>query len=98
MSIAAWFKPPRQLVTLFLLAAIVSTAAIGWLAWQLLASDRIDAMQRAAEDRDRTADGAVLAFESTLAALDRSLTADAIGSSHAPALPAGTVMVRFDRY
>ena len=97
MSIAAWFKPPRQLVTLFLLAAIVSTAAIGWLAWQLLASDRIDAMQRAAEDRDRTADAAVLSFERTLAALDRSLAADAFGSSSTSGLPAGTVIVKFDR-
>ena len=97
MSIAAWFKPRRQLVTLFLLAAIVSTAAIGWLAWQLLASDRNDAIQRAAEDRERTADAAAVAFDRSLAALDRSLTSDSTESDRAAPLPAGTTIVRFAR-
>ena len=95
MSVAAWFKPPRQLVTLFLVAALVSTAAIGWLAWQLLARDRNEAMQRAAEDRERMADAAVVALDHTLAALDRSLSADSIAADRDATLPAGTTIVTF---
>jgi len=40
--VLGWFRPPRQVVTLFFVAAVASTATLGWLTKQLLARDRAE--------------------------------------------------------
>ena len=89
MALIDWFRPPRQIVALFLVAAVASTATVAWLTWQLLASERIELAQRLDEDRDRAADAAALGIERQLASIDRHLDA----ASAAESLIAGAAVV-----
>ena len=72
-----WFRPPRQVVTLFFIAAVASTATLGWLTWRLLASERAELAQRLDEDRERAADAAAVGIERQLASLERRLDSPA---------------------
>jgi hypothetical protein len=58
MDVAAWFRPPRQVVTTFVAVAALSAAALGGLAWQLLAQDRDLAVRRQQIELDARAGGA----------------------------------------
>ena len=39
MMLRKWLRPPRHVLTVFLIVAIVSAAALAWLAWLLLEQD-----------------------------------------------------------
>ena len=36
MPFQDWFRPPRQVMLVFLMVALVSTGALGYLTWHLL--------------------------------------------------------------
>jgi hypothetical protein len=40
MSLAAWLRPPRRTLTLFVCLMAALGIALGWLAWQVLQRDR----------------------------------------------------------
>ena len=40
MRVRDWFQPPRQMLLVFFVVALASTAALGWLTWELLVLDR----------------------------------------------------------
>jgi hypothetical protein len=56
MPLAAWFRPPRQVLTIFVTVAGVSAVALGGLAWQLLEQDRDLEAQRRQFQLEQTAD------------------------------------------
>ena len=90
MALLDWFRPPRQVVALFLLAAVASTTTLAWLTWQLLASDRVERTQRLADDRDRAADAAALGIERQLSLLERLLDS----TTPVEPMPQGAVAIR----
>ena len=73
MPLRDWFRPPRQLMLVFLAVALVSTGALGWLTWHLLAEDQASERQRRLDELDHAADTAVAAMGRDVAALDRLL-------------------------
>ena len=77
MPLGEWFKPPRQLMLAFLVVAMVSTSALAWPSWQLLAQD----------DLDYAADAAAAAADRQVAALEHGL------DGPAPALTSGDFAV-----
>jgi len=67
-----WFQPPRHVLVLFVLVAVVPAAALAWLSWHLLAQDRALEGQRVQERLDHTADLIATALDRRLAeAVDR---------------------------
>src|SRR5262245_36501222 len=73
MALRDWFRPPRQLMLVFLVVAAASTTALAWLTFQLLTQEQAAERQRRLEDLDRVADRAAAAIERQLAALDARL-------------------------
>lgn len=69
MPVSAWFRPPRQILTIFLAVAVVSAVALGGLAWQLLEQDRDLETQRRQVELEQTADALVAAMQQALADL-----------------------------
>ncbi len=75
-------KPSRkQLLVVFLAVAVVPAALAGWLAWRLLAQDRIMAQERLHELLERRADEVVQSVSRALGAL----------AQDSPNLPPGAV-------
>jgi signal transduction histidine kinase len=77
MPLLDWFRPPRQVVTLFFVAAVASTATLGWLTWQLLVRDRTELAQQLDDDRDGAVAAAALGIERHIASLERRLDSPA---------------------
>lgn len=81
-------KPARkQLLVVFLAVTVLPAALAGWLAWRLLAQDRIIAHERLREIRERRADEVVQSLSRALAALARdarSLPQGAVKALDAP--------------
>jgi signal transduction histidine kinase len=73
VTLGAWLRPPRHLLILFGVVIGVSTAALAWASWQILAQDRALAARRAAEARETAATAAVGALQQRLAELEASL-------------------------
>ncbi len=93
MAARDWFRPPRQMLLVLFVVALVSTVTLGWLAWELVALDREAAGRRQLEDLGRAADRATAGLDRHLTALDRRLDPDApVGADEA--LPAGAALVR----
>ena len=40
MSWLDWFRPPRNLLTLYLAGTLAAVVALGWLGWRLLDQER----------------------------------------------------------
>ena len=66
MRLREWLRPPRHLLVVFLAVALVSSAALGWLGWQLLKQDASLESQRRQERLDRAADLAAAAMQRSL--------------------------------
>ena len=90
MGVAAWVKPPRQVLLIFVLVAAASAAALGALAWQLLDQDRDLELQRRQVRLEQQADALVVAMQQSLASLQALLA-----SAHDPevSLPSGVVLI-----
>jgi signal transduction histidine kinase len=69
MAIRDWLRPPRQVLVVFLAVAIVSTGALGWLAWRVLRQDAELEIQRQRVALEQAADAAVGAMQQSLASL-----------------------------
>ena len=55
MSFAQWFRPPRQVLAVFLCLMLVFGGAMGWLGWQLIEQERARESQRVQERLERAA-------------------------------------------
>ena len=73
MRFREWFRPPRHILTVFLGAAVVSGAALGWLGWLLLEQDKAVEMQRRQERLDVAADRAVAVMQRSVGDLEARL-------------------------
>jgi signal transduction histidine kinase len=85
-----WLRPPRHVLTVFLIVAIVSAGALAWLAWLILEQDKTAARQRRL---DQAADAATAIMQSGLAELEHRLTPNPTDAT----LPAGVTMLNVDR-
>lgn len=90
MGLAAWVKPPRQVLLIFGVVAVASAAALGALAWQLLQQDRDLEQRRRQVQIEQQADGLVAEMQQSLAML-RPAALD--NGAAAPVLPDGVVAV-----
>lgn len=70
-----WFRPPRQMLLLFLAVTIVPAAALSWLSWRLLAQDRELESQRIQERLEHAADLVSAALERRLSEVADQLPA-----------------------
>lgn len=91
MPLLHWFRPPRYLLTLYLVGAVTGVVCLAWLAGRLLDQEQAVESQRAREQLDVAADRAVAVFQRSLSELERQAFA-ADGS-----LPPDTVAVIADR-
>ena len=73
MQVRDWFRPPRQLLAVFLAVALVSAAALGWLGWLLLDQDTDLEVQRQQERIELAADRAAATMQRSLADLHTHL-------------------------
>jgi signal transduction histidine kinase len=76
MQVRHWLRPPRLMLVVFVGVALVSSGALGWLGWLLLAQDAALDVQRRQEALDQTADRAAAAMQRSIADL-RSRTSGA---------------------
>ncbi len=84
MLIRDWLPRPRQVVVLFLAVAVVSTAALGWLTWQLLDQDDELEVARRRGELEQAADRMATTLVDALAGLETLATADAAGAAAVP--------------
>ena len=90
--LAKWFRPPRRTLTVFLCLMMVLGSALGWLGWQVIERDRLAEQGQVQERLELATDHICAALQSSLANLDRRVTADA---DLAPGnLPDGVVVLR----
>ena len=78
MVFLRWFRPPRNLLALFLAVTVIPTIALGWLSWRLLEQDRALASQRVQEQLEHAADLVAADFEGRLADIQERLPALAV--------------------
>jgi signal transduction histidine kinase len=78
------FTPPRQLLMVFFLVALASTAVVGWLTWQLVVLDQAAERQRQLDSLERAADAAVAVLQRELSTLERLLARGAGSDVHPP--------------
>jgi signal transduction histidine kinase len=83
MKVHKWLRPPRHVLAIFVVVAIVSAAALTGLVWLLLQQEKAVEMQRTQERVQQAADHAAAVTQAVLADLDR-----------APEPPEGVVLVR----
>jgi signal transduction histidine kinase len=62
-----WLKPPRSLLLILALLALVSLSALGWFDWRLLDQERLVEAQRARERLEQSADRIAANLRRTLA-------------------------------
>jgi signal transduction histidine kinase len=93
MRLPDWLRRPRQVMLVFLTAAVASTGLLAWLTLQLLAQDRAAEQQRRRERLEQAVDGAVLEMERRLGALEGLLDSPVSG---ADALPVGVIAISWD--
>src|SRR5260370_38000404 len=74
-----WFRPPRAVLTLFIVLMALGALALGWLGWQVLVQDRAVEAQRGQELLESAADRAVAAMERAFATSDAEVTVAANG-------------------
>ena len=70
MPIRGWFRPPRHILTVFLVVAVVSAGALGWLAWLLLKQDEALAVQFQQSRLEQAADRAATIMQRALGDLE----------------------------
>src|SRR6185369_11724124 len=80
-----WFQP-RPILAVFIIVALVSAAALGWLMWLLLEQDKTVEIQRRQERLQQAADRATAVMQAALADLE---------PTEMP--PDGVASVRIDR-
>ena len=90
MSVREWFRPPRQMLTLYLAGTILAAFALVWLGWRLLDQERSLASARAQERLEIAADRAVARLQRSIDQLGYQLS----GAGSTP--PEGTVVVKAD--
>lgn len=93
MAIRDWLRPPRQVLVVFLGVALLSTGALGWLAWLVLEQDRELATQRLRLEIEQAAESAVGAMQQSLASL---IALVAQPPDATPTLPADLAFVRIE--
>ena len=86
MQLRHWFRPPRNVLTIFLGVAVVCGVALGWLGWLLLEQDSAVESQRNRERLDDGADRAVAVMQRSLANLDAQLGTQISGASAIPGI------------
>ena len=95
MPVSAWFRPPRQILTIFLAVALVSAVALGGLAWRLLEQDRDLETQRRQVQLAQMADALVATMQRALADLQAHVGVEpTIGQP----LPLGVVAISIDSH
>jgi len=87
MKLHDWLRPPRHILALFVVVAIVSASALGWLSWLLLDQDKAVERQRQRDRLEQAADRAASKMQSALAELDR------LQSHDADSAPPGVIVV-----
>jgi signal transduction histidine kinase len=95
MFLAAWLRPPRRTLTLFVCLMAALGIALGWLAWQVLRRDRLLERSQAQERLEQAADRTVAALHRQVDGLAR-LAASSPDAGQ-PTIPDDTVVVRLDR-
>jgi signal transduction histidine kinase len=91
MPVRDWFRPPRSLLTLYVIGAATGVVCLMWLAGRLLAQEQLVEAERARAQLDAAADRAVALSQRSLNELERLLSADDAQP------PADTVVVSADR-
>jgi signal transduction histidine kinase len=71
----AWLRPPRRLLTLFLVSTLVPAVALVWLGWRMLELDRTVARQHLHDRLERSADVIAASIEHELETIDEQLPA-----------------------
>ena len=66
MQVRHWLRPPRLMLVVFVGVALVSSGALGWLGWLLLAQDAALDGQRRQEALDLAADRAAAAMQRSI--------------------------------
>ncbi len=84
MPIRDWLPRPRQVVVLFLAVAVVSTAALGWLTWQLLDQDEELEVARRRGELEQAADRMATTLVDALTGLEAFAAADATDRAAVP--------------
>src|SRR5262245_7361962 len=62
-----WLRPPRSLLVLLFLLALVSVSVLGWFGWKLLDQERIIDAQRSQERLEQAADRIAATLRGALA-------------------------------
>ena len=91
-SLQAWFRPPRQLIALFLLITLVPSVLLMAFGWRLLQQDRGIGLQQMKERREQAADLVVSALERSLSSAEQSLRDPSAAQALASAEDAVTVI------
>ena len=74
IHLAAWLRPPRHLLILFLVITFVLAIVLGWLTWRLIEQDRALEGQRTQERLDHAADLVSAALLRSLSQIDQQLS------------------------
>jgi hypothetical protein len=81
MRFADWLRPPRHVLAIFGVVAIVSASALGWLAWLLLEQDRSLETQRREELLEQATDRGGVVMQAALADLEARMRSQAVRRS-----------------
>jgi signal transduction histidine kinase len=90
MSWLDWFRPPRSVLTFYLVGTLAAAGALGWLGWRLLDQERALERTRAQERLEVAADRVAAMLQRRLDDLERQVAATA------PTLPEDTLFVTAD--
>ncbi|MBI3494194.1 MAG: HAMP domain-containing histidine kinase [Acidobacteria bacterium] len=80
MAARHWFRPPRQMLAVFLGVALVSAGALGWLGWLLLKQDAALESQRRRDMLEQAADRASATMQLAVVELQAALNSPASGN------------------
>ena len=90
MASANWLRPPRSILTLYLVAAVATLVGLGWLAFRQVNLDELAEQQRHQQRLDAAGDRVSARLQQLLAGLERAL------AGHASEIPDGAVLVRVE--
>ena len=96
MSVAAWFRPPRHLVALFVLLTLLPSALVLAFGWRLLQQEEALAGRQLELQREEAATLAVSALEQATGALEERLRHHA--QAEAAAVTPDSVVVFFEEH